>query len=56
MNNNVNVTNSLTEEEFYNIVEKHVVSPHKLPNREDLERNISNITPKDFDDWINKFN
>jgi|TARA_B100001964_G_scaffold75087_1_gene85362 N-acetyl sugar amidotransferase len=49
-------TLNMSEEEFYNIVEKHVISPHKLPNREDLERNISNIIPKDFDDWINKFN
>jgi len=48
------ITN-MGEEEFYNIVENHVVSPNKFPSKEDLDRNTSNIKPKDLDFWINKF-
>ncbi len=46
----------MSEEEFYNVVKKHVVSPHKLPSKEVLDRNSSNIKPEDLDTWINKFN
>ena len=46
----------ISEDDFYDIVEKHVVSPHTLPKREILKNNTSNITPKDIQDWIDKFN
>ena len=51
----LNILN-ISEDDFYDIVEKHVVAPHTLPEREILKNNTSNITPKDIQDWIDKFN
>jgi hypothetical protein len=48
------VTN-MDENEFYNIISEHVVSPNIFPTREKLDRNSSNIKLKDLDTWINKF-
>lgn len=50
----LNIT-KMTEDEFYNIVDSHVVSPNKMPNKEFLKKNLSNIVPKDFDKWSEKF-
>ena len=46
---------NLTEDEFYEIVKTHVVSPFKMPDTNTLKRNISNQVPHDYDDWIKKF-
>ena len=48
------ITN-MTDNEFHDIVEKHVVSPHQPPSREELNKRKSNIKPKDLEDWIEKF-
>ena len=48
------ITN-MEEDEFYKIIKQHVVSPHELPSREELDRNSSNIKPQDLDAWIEKF-
>ena len=48
------ITN-MDEDEFYKIIKQHVVSPHELPSREELDRNSSNIKPQDLDSWIEKF-
>ena len=45
----------ISEDEFYDLVQKHIVSPNKVWNREKLKKNKSNITPSDFDHWIQKF-
>ena len=50
----LNITN-MTEDAFYDIVENHVVHPNKMPSREFLKKNKSNIAPKDFDKWQEKF-
>tara|TARA_X000000368_G_scaffold309626_1_gene247575 strand:+ start:1142 stop:2281 length:1140 start_codon:yes stop_codon:yes gene_type:complete len=39
----------IKEEEFYNIVSKHVVSPNKMPNTDLIGKN--NKVPKDFDSF-----
>ena len=46
---------NMHEDEFYEIVEKHVVHPHKMPNKELLKNNKSNIVPTDSEDWSKKF-
>jgi hypothetical protein len=38
-----------------NFVEKHVVSPHEMPDKNFLKKNSSNITPSDVADWDKKF-
>ncbi len=48
------ITN-MTDNEFHDIVEKHVVYPFKPPSREELDKRKSNIKPKDLEDWIEKF-
>jgi len=48
------ITN-IDEDEFYKIIEQHVVSPNVLPAREELDRNSSNIKLQDLDTWIDKF-
>ena len=45
----------ISEDEFYDIAEKHLVYPNKLKDREDLKKSISNIVPKDINDWKEKF-
>lgn len=45
----------ISEDEFYDIVENHLVYPNVKRNRNDLKTNKSNIKPKDFDNWSKKF-
>ena len=45
----------MSEDEFYKIVEKHVVYPQKMPNTELLKKNKSNIVPSDAVNWDEKF-
>ena len=45
----------ITEDEFYDIAETHLVYPNKLRNREELKKSVSNIVPKDIGDWKEKF-
>ena len=45
----------MSEDEFYDIVTKHVVHPHKALSKEDFKKSSSNIVPKDFEDWNLKF-
>lgn len=45
----------MNEDEFYEIVEKHVVHPQKMPDKKFLKKNISNIIPADSVDWDKKF-
>ena len=45
----------ITEDEVYDIAETHLVYPNKLRNREELKKSVSNIVPKDINDWKEKF-
>jgi len=45
----------ISEDEFYDIVKKHVVSPHQPMSRKDFKNSSSNIVPSDFEDWKSKF-
>ena len=45
----------ISEDEFYDIVEKHIVFPNKVLDREELKKSQSNIRPSDFDLWVKKF-
>ena len=47
---------NITEDEFYDYAFKHVVEPHKEPNRDFLKRNISNSVPSDFKEIEEKLN
>ena len=44
----------MTEEEYYNIVFKHVVKPHKPENIDILKSKKSNKKPKDFDAFFKR--
>ncbi len=44
-----------SEDEFYSIVENHIVSPAPKWDKEKLKINKSNITPSDYDKWFEKF-
>ena len=46
---------NMTEDEFYEIVEKHIVSPQKMPEKNLLKNSGSNIIPPDAVDWDKKF-
>lgn len=46
---------NMSEDEFYKIVEKHVVHPQKMPNTKLLKKNRSNIVPSDAVSWDKKF-
>lgn len=46
---------NINESEFYKIIKQHVVSPHRLPSKDELSRNSSNIKLQDLDSWIDKF-
>ena len=48
------VTN-ISENEFFELVKNHVVEPFQMPSKNDLDRNTSNIKPKDLDNWLKKF-
>ncbi len=45
----------ISEDEFYDIIENHLVYPNVKKNRDKLKNNKSNIKPKDFDNWAKKF-
>ena len=45
----------ISEDEFYDIVENHLVYPNVKKNRDELKKNKSNVKPKDFDNWSKKF-
>ncbi len=46
----------LKEDDFYDIVFDHVVSPHKPESKEELKSKKSNRVPKDFENWLNTNN
>ena len=46
---------NIDEDEFYEIVEKHIVSPQKMPDKNLLKKSGSNIIPPDAVDWDKKF-
>lgn len=46
---------NMNEKDFYEIVKKHVVLPHKIENYDNFLKSSSNIKPKDFDEWNKKF-
>ena len=46
---------NMNEKEFYEIIKKHVVLPHKIENYDNFLKSSSNIKPKDFDEWKKKF-
>ena len=45
----------ISEKEFLEIVNKHVVSPQKLLTKEKFEISNSNIVPEDMEEWYLKF-
>lgn len=45
----------ISEDEFYEIVKKHVVAPFKWPDIDTLKSNTSNKIPHDYEDWVKKF-
>jgi N-acetyl sugar amidotransferase len=47
--------NEINEDEFYEIVENHVVAPYQMPEKDFLKKNHSNIVPSDIDEWSKKF-
>ena len=44
-----------SEEEFYSMVKNHIVSPAPRWDQNEMKKNKSNITPSDFDSWLEKF-
>ncbi len=46
---------NISEDDFYDIVFDHLVSPRQEWDKEKEKRNTSNFTPKDFNEWIEKF-
>jgi N-acetyl sugar amidotransferase len=42
---------NLSEEEFYELAAKHVVSPHEMPPVEELLGRTTNRKPADYDQW-----
>lgn len=45
---------NISENEFYEIVSKHVIAPHKIMTKEEFKRSSTNIVPKDLEDWLKK--
>ena len=45
----------ISEDEFYDIVKKHIVSPRPIWDKEKMRKQKSNIVPSDFDSWEKKF-
>jgi hypothetical protein len=48
------ITN-MSEKEFYEIVKKHVIAPHQIPNFDDFLKSSSNVKTSDYEDWEKKF-
>jgi N-acetyl sugar amidotransferase len=46
---------NITEDEFYEIIQSHIVSPSPVWNKEEMKKKKSNIVPSDFDNWEKKF-
>ena len=46
---------NLTDEDFYNIVFKHVVAPHEPESMPKLMSKKNNFIPDDINRWFNKF-
>ena len=46
----------ISEDEFYDLIQKQIVAPNKIWDKEVIKNDKSNITPSDFDGWIKKFN
>ena len=46
----------MDEDEFYDIVKKHIIHPNKMENYENLKKNTSNIVAGDYFEWEKKFN
>ena len=46
---------NISEDEFYDTINKHVIEPHKIMSKTDFKKSSSNIVPKDLDDWLEKF-
>ena len=46
---------NLDEDEFYDILENHIVSPRDKWDKENEKLNKSNFTPKDYNEWLKKF-
>lgn len=45
----------INEEEYYNIISKHAVYPHKPMSLNEFKSSKSNQVPKDIDTWFTKF-
>ena len=45
----------ISEDEFYDLIQKQIVAPNKMWDKEVIKNDKSNITPSDFDGWIKKF-
>lgn len=46
---------NLSEDDFYDLIKKHIVSPSDIWDKDEIKKETSNITPSDFDDWEKKF-
>ena len=45
----------ISEDEFYEIIQSHIVHPSPVWNKEEVKQIKSNIVPSDFDNWEKKF-
>ena len=45
----------ISEKEFLEIVNRHVISPQKPLTKEKFERSNSNTVPSDIEQWYQKF-
>ena len=45
----------ISEDEFYDIVKTHIVSPSPVWEKQKMKNDKSNIVPSNFDDWEKKF-
>jgi N-acetyl sugar amidotransferase len=46
---------NISEDEFYDIVSRHVIEPHKIMPRDQFKKSSSNIVPSDLEEWMKKF-
>ena len=45
----------ISEDEFFEIIKSHIVSPSPIWSKEEMKKRKSNIVPSDFDKWGKKF-
>ena len=45
----------LSEKELYEIVTKHTVYPHNKMSFQEFQSKKSNFSPKEIEEWFNKF-